>query len=88
MKELRGLRQQIDKIDSKIVDLLAKRLQLVDKIGEIKLRETAPIKQSEREEEVLKKISSASKKKGLDDQMTQSIFKNIIKHSRRRQKKS
>ncbi len=53
--ELEKLRQQIDEIDEKMRDLLARRMQLSAQVGEYKKKVGLPIFHPEREKEVLEK---------------------------------
>lgn len=41
--ELSHLREQIDEVDKSLLDLLAKRLQLVAEVGEVKSQHGLPI---------------------------------------------
>ena len=52
---IKKYRQQIDIIDSEILALLNKRKSLIEKAEEIKLQQNIPLKDQEREEEILKK---------------------------------
>lgn len=46
--ELNALREQIDTVDKALLDLLAKRLELVAEVGEVKSRHGLPIYVPER----------------------------------------
>lgn len=67
------LRNQIDKIDDKIIALLEKRLRIAKSIKKYKTK----IGDSKREKEILAKISSA---------YIQDIYKTIFKNSKKIQK--
>lgn len=51
--ELTALRDQIDDVDKALLNLLAKRLELVAKVGEVKSRFGLPIYVPEREASML-----------------------------------
>ncbi|MCX7905524.1 MAG: chorismate mutase [Elusimicrobiales bacterium] len=54
------LRKKIDSIDNKIINLLLKRFNNVKKIGEIKKRNSIPIRDITREKEILQKCEKIS----------------------------
>lgn len=51
--ELTALRDQIDEVDKELLNLLAKRLELVAEVGEVKSRFGLPIYVPEREASML-----------------------------------
>lgn len=55
---LEGAREQIDKVDSAVVELLEKRLRLVERVIDIKKRDQLPIYQPHRELEILERITN------------------------------
>ncbi len=76
MKNISSLRNQIDKVDQKILDLLKKRFYLAKEIGKYKKEKGLLIKDSLREKEIMDKKIGVYKK----------IWKLIIKESKRIQK--
>ncbi len=76
------LREDIDLIDDKIIDLLDERFEKTDKIGEIKASLDINVLDSKREEEIIKKI----KKNSSNDKDILNIYKEIINCSKKRQK--
>ena len=78
---LQQLRDAIDKIDRQIVELLAERLRLVIKVGELKLAHQLPVYDPNRERELIERVTRA-----VADPMTpgmaQRIFECIIQESR------
>ena len=59
-KNLEFLRNEIDKIDKEIVDLIKKRVSLVTEVGKTKLKEKKRIYVPEREANIFKKLSDYS----------------------------
>jgi len=55
---LAGLRQQIDQVDSQLLQLLNQRAQLAEKVGNIKRAEGSPFFRPDRVAQVLEKIQS------------------------------
>lgn len=82
------LRKQIDLIDYKILKLIGKRLRLVGKISQLKNRKKLPIGDKKRETEILSLISHQSKETSIPVLFARTLFKIIIKGSRKLQQKS
>ena len=81
MQELDKLRQKIDSIDDRILELLNERMEVVKKVGELKNRSKAPIYRPEREIAILNRLKS--KNKGpLNDKAIEAIFLEIFAVSR------
>lgn len=57
MDDLQKARDIIDSIDSELLALFIKRMEIVNAIGKIKKSEGKPIYDRKREEEVMQKIS-------------------------------
>ena len=81
MDDLKELRQQIDKIDCQILQLLANRMCLALDILAAKESAQQPLRDTAREEEVLQKIRSASEEIGLDPSFAVALYRLIIRQS-------
>ncbi len=80
-------RKKIDEIDNKLLQLLAERLEICKELGEYKKRHNLPIKNKEREEELLKGRTQEFKELGFDDEIfVRELFGLIMKKSREVQK--
>lgn len=79
--ELRELRDEIDRIDGDIVELLAKRLRLVMKVGEYKRANGLAVYDAERERDLLARVGNAAPSP-LEPAMAQRIFQCVIQESR------
>ena len=71
------LRERINQLDSKILELLNKRAIYVKKIGKIKQKNKLDVEVPEREAELLK-ILKETNKGPLTNQMVARIFQEII----------
>ena len=87
IKELENLRIEIDDADSQILDILGKRMKVSDKIGKIKKKQNVAILQSERWKNILKKMISDGKQRGLSEDFILKIFKAIHQESINHQEK-
>lgn len=79
-------RHGIDAIDFKILELLGKRMELSERIGEIKVEHGLSVCVPEREEEVLGDRRNAGKMRGLREKFVRVLFKVVMLESKRRQR--
>ena len=85
-KELKPLRDQIDHIDTQILDLLCQRGDVVVKVGHVKAGADAPVFRPEREAQVLRRV--AERNRGpLDNEALQTIFREIMSACRALEKR-
>jgi chorismate mutase len=75
-------RDQIDRIDEKIVRLLSERAEHVRLIGDAKHRLGEPVYQPDREEKVFERVIAANAGP-LDDGAIRRLFERIIDEARR-----
>ncbi len=78
---LSTLRNQIDEIDSQLVDLLAKRMRISCEIGQYKKFHGLNIVQSNRFNEILEKRCAQGNSLGMDSACVKSIFEAIHEES-------
>ncbi|MDT2727361.1 chorismate mutase [Lactococcus formosensis subsp. formosensis] len=84
---LEKIRKEIDALDDQMIDLLIRRMTLVEEVIIAKAEENRDVYDSGREAFILEKI----KKRTEDPQYTsavQAIYKEIMKHSREYQEKN
>ena len=78
---LEELRTKIDNIDDELVDILGKRMQVVETIGRYKRQNNITILQTQRWEEIINKRVEQGLKKGLDENFMHKILKAIHQES-------
>ena len=78
---LEELRTKIDSIDDELIDVLEKRMQVVDTIGRYKKQNKITILQTQRWEEIINKRIKQGLRKGLDEDFMQNILKAIHQES-------
>ena len=83
---LSTLRCQIDEIDSRLVDLLGKRMRISREIGQYKKAHGMGIVQSNRFNEILEKRCAQGATQGIDSACVKSIFEAIHQESVNQQK--
>jgi chorismate mutase len=82
MSDIDALRQQIDAIDARLVELLNARAACAVEIGRIKEQSGMPVYQPAREAEVLKNVRAANKGP-LDHAALTRLFERVIDEARR-----
>ncbi len=75
------LRQQIDVFDEHLLDLLEKRMKVAETIGEYKKENNITILQTTRWDEIITRVMSKTKAKGLSAEFIDTIFKAIHQES-------
>lgn len=78
---LRCLREKIANVDNAILKLIAKRMELSCQIGQYKLKNQLPIKDSSIEQQVLTNAKIKAKRYGIKCEMVEMIFRTLINHS-------
>jgi isochorismate pyruvate lyase len=76
-----ALRQKIDALDEKLVDLLAERQRCIESAAEIKSRIGWPARIPPRVDEVLARVTSRAGEKNLDGDLARSIWTALVEWS-------
>lgn len=79
--QLANLRSQIDEFDSKLISVLAKRMQIAAAIGQLKKDKNVAVLQSHRWNEVLNRMKTEGNDKGLSEEFILRLFKAIHQES-------
>ena len=79
--ELNELRDQIDEVDKQMVALLARRLALVEKVGEVKSEHGLPIYAPDREAAMLASRREEAEKQGVPGQLIEDILRRTMRES-------
>jgi chorismate mutase/prephenate dehydratase len=82
MDQLEEYRRQIDDLDNQLVDLLAKRMEVVQQVGDLKKMSNAIIYRPEREKYILDRLVERSKSTLLNSDAIDAIFMEIFAASR------
>lgn len=86
MEEIKLLREQIDLINEKLVELFERRMELSIKIGEIKKEKGLKVLDSNREREIIERSIILLRNKELSGEL-EIFLKNIMASSKRIQQK-
>jgi len=82
---LKALRDELDDVDAALIDLAARRQRLVSDIGHIKKRHGRALRDFRREREVLDGVRRAAESKGLNPELAEGLFQQLIEASLTRQ---
>ena len=85
-KRILELRKKLDEIDEKMLNLLEKRMNIIKSVGKIKSKLNIPIEDTERENEIISRLSEHSGKNLSENQLI-TIFRSVFQSSKIEQKK-
>lgn len=80
------IREEISRVDTRIIRLIAKRQQLAGRIARIKIAEGMPIHDQDRTEKVLESVFGQAVECRIDPVAVQKIFEQLIAMSEERQR--
>lgn len=83
MAELGRCREEIERIDKEIIDLLARRLSLGKRTGALKRAAGLPILDPTREAAVIRRVTTVARDAGLPPEPIREVFWQIVGMSRR-----
>lgn len=78
MEEIINLRNLINEIDEKILDLINERISLAKKIGVVKKQNGIEIVDKEREQEILINLTAKANEKGIDPEIVKKVWGILI----------
>lgn len=74
-------RSRIDEINERVVELLAERQAIVDELCELKADAGQPVRDPEREAELLDHVRAVANEAGLSPALAETLFEDILDHS-------
>ncbi len=84
--KLLKMRKEIDKLDAKLIKILAQRMSYIPEVAEYKKKHELKRRQKEREKEIFENLESKAAEMDLNPEMLKDLFKRIIKESHRIEK--
>jgi 3-deoxy-7-phosphoheptulonate synthase len=78
---LESLRSRVDELDHRLIDALAERQRIVAEIAALKADPALPLKDVERERELLSRVSGLADAQGLDSYFVESLYRRILEYS-------
>jgi len=83
LKKIEKLRNKIDRIDSDLVKIVAKRFKVTKKIGILKVQNNLPREDKNREIQIMEKVRKMANKLNLNNKLMESIFELIIEDAKK-----
>lgn len=80
-KELEELRKQIDALDIELIDVLARRIDVVKKVGELKAGTDISVVQPARAQAVKNRAAEMGAEKGLEEAFVRKLYDLMIDHA-------
>ncbi|QXD16544.1 bifunctional 3-deoxy-7-phosphoheptulonate synthase/chorismate mutase [Rhodocaloribacter litoris] len=84
-EDLQTYRHQLDEVDRRLLEALAARQAIIDEIAALKAMSRGELRDFQREEEILTRMSDQARKAGLNDYFVRSLFHQILDYSVRYQ---
>ncbi len=85
---LKDLRDRLDAIDQQIVEALAGRQALIAQVAQVKATPEVPLRDVEREEALLARVSALGRAAGLEGHFVTQVYKEILDYSLRTQQEA
>jgi chorismate mutase/prephenate dehydrogenase len=79
---LEQLREQIDSVDRQLVELLAQRQLIIQRVAEVKHQHSLPTSHPAREENLISARRAQAVQAGLDPDYVEDLFRTMLRHSR------
>ena len=77
-KSMQTLRAEIDALDRDLVEMLARRAGYIDRAIELKQENGWPARIPDRVEEVVSKVCQTAETQGLDPELTEKLWRQLI----------
>ena len=84
-KRILELRQEIDKLDEEIIQLLRKRMGISKEVGKLKEELDIPVEDKAREQEIIERLTQQAGKNLSEEQLIR-IFTSVFKSSKQIQR--
>jgi len=78
LQELTSIRDRLDVVDRRLVDLLAERARLIAEVIAFKRAHALPVVDRPREERMLEKIGALGHDAGLDPRIARQVLRAVI----------
>jgi chorismate mutase / prephenate dehydrogenase len=75
------VRQEIDQVDNKLVELIGKRLELTGEVGRLKAKLNLPLYVPTREAEIISHKRQLAKQNGISEDLIEDVIRRIMRES-------
>src|SRR5687768_5887769 len=76
--DLASLRERIEVVDRKIIELIAERLRIVEGVIEAKLATASPFRDREREESLIGRLRAIATEVGVDPHQIERLYRVVM----------
>ena len=87
MKTLNDLRKEIDLLDEELLKVIAKRMDIVREIGNLKKEKNLGVLDEERWQNVIQRIKDAAKNHNISQDLVEKIYEEIHRSAIKLQEK-
>lgn len=87
-KGLEGLRNELEEVDKKIVNLVEKRLKIADEVAIAKKEKNLDIEDEKREEKVIENAVVQAQNLDIDEEVIKDLVCHLIEISKKRQRET
>ena len=87
-ENMTALRREIDRLDSQIVTLFARRAALIGRAVELKPHEGLPARINSRVDEVINNVRSVATHQGADPELVETLWRAVIDWSIKEEEKT
>ena len=84
---LEALREEIDRIDEDIIDLLSRRMEVVKNIAALKKDKGISVEDRDREKKLFLKLEREARRNNINEEFVSEVFGVIVSHSKLMQSK-
>lgn len=78
MNPLSDLRNEVDRLDEALIDILGQRFRVTQEIGKLKKANSLPPVDAEREKRQVERIKGLARKAGVKDEVALKVLRVII----------
>lgn len=80
-RDIQALRESIEALDRKLLELLQERMGLVEQVARAKLGQASPFRDPQREDQVIQRVRSRATELGLDAHEVERLYRQILEMS-------
>lgn len=80
-EKLEEYRAEIDALDRELIDILARRIRVVEAVGRLKAEESIAVVQTKRAEEVKRRNTALAVEKGIKPDFARRLYDLLIDHA-------
>lgn len=76
--DIQAIREAIEALDTRLIELLRERMDLVERVSRWKLAAAAPIRDRSREEQVIRRVRALATERGIDPHAVEDLYRRVM----------